>query len=286
LKELCCCNLTTLTCVKNLKTLLTSIEDLRLSRYTAYMVLFILLLTSCAPLRPDLGEPVSQSFADGLMQEWSDNAALISTVQGLAEVKVKAPMTSINGVQVVIAEKPDKLRAETLSPFGTTLVSLTTVDGRLGVLLTAQNIYYTGAASPKNLEQFVHIPLAVSDLVALLLYQPPLIEAWKEEAFNLKDGGWLLVRHGTLQRQEMVFDDRRQLVETAYFKNNNLMLRATYTKFNEQGALYPTLLTFEVPEKYAVVTLDFSDVETNGRLRPGVFEVKAPVGAKVVYLPE
>ena len=257
-----------------------------MGRYTAGFVLFVLLLSSCAPVRPDLGKPVSQSFADGLKQEWHNNTALISSVQGLAEVKVKAPMTSINGVQVVIAEKPDKLRAETLSPFGTPLVTLTTADGQLGVLLAAQNIYYTGAASPENLEQFVHIPLDVPDLVSLLLYQPPLIEAWKEEAFNLKDGGWLLVRHGTLQRQELVFDQGRHLVEVAYFKDNNLMVRAAYAKFSEQGALYPTLLTLEIPEKYATVSLDFSDVVTNGQLQPGVFEVRAPVGAKVVYLPE
>ena len=255
-------------------------------RYAANVVLFVLLLSSCAPVRPDLGKPVSQGFADGLMQEWLDNAALISSVQGLAEVKVKAPMTSINGVQVLIAEKPDKLRAETLSPFGTPLVSMTTADGQLGVLLTAQNLYYTGAATPENLAQFVHIPLDVPDLVSLLLYQPPLIEAWKEEACNLKNGGWLLVRHGALQRQELVFNQRRQLVEVAYFKDNKLMIRAAYAKFNEQGALYPALLTLEIPEKYATVSLDFSDVETNGRLRPGLFEVKAPAGAKVVYLPE
>ena len=257
-----------------------------MGRYAANIVLFILLLTSCAPLRPDLGEPVSQSFVDGLIQEWHDNAALISSVQGLAEVKVKAPMTSINGVQVVIAEKPDKLRAETLSPLGLPLVSLTTADGQLGVYLVAQNLYYTGAATPENLEQFVHIPLNVSDLVSLLLYQPPLIEAWKEEAFNLKDGGWLLVRHGSLKRQELVFDLGRRLVEVAYFKNNNLQIKAAYAKFSEQDALYPALLALEIPEKYATVSLDFSDVETNGRLRSGVFEVKAPAGAKVVYLPE
>lgn len=257
-----------------------------MGRYLTTIVLFAMLLSSCAPVRPDLGKPVSQSLADQLMQEWSDNAALISSVQGLADVRVKAPMTSINGVQVVIAEKPDKLRSEILSPFGTPLVSLTTADGQLGVLLTAQNLYYTGAATPENLGQFVHIPLDVPDLVSLLLYQPPLIEAWKVEAFDLKGGGWLLVRHGSLKRQELVFDQGRRLVEAAYFKNNDMQIKATYANISDQGVLYPTLLTLDIPAKHATVSLDFSDVETNGRLRPGIFEVKAPTGSKVIYLPE
>jgi hypothetical protein len=195
-------------------------------------------------------------------------------------------MTSVNGLQVVIAAKPDRLRAETLSPLGLPLVSLTTADGRLGVLLTAQNLYYTGAASPENLAQFAHIPLDVPDLVSLLLYQPPLKEAWKEEAFSLKDGGWLLVRQGTLQRQELIFDQDRKLVEVSYFENNDLLIKATYAKFLPQDALYPAQLSLEIPAKYAKVSLEFSDVETNGLLQPGVFEVEAPAGAKIVYLPD
>lgn len=254
-------------------------------RFPVIIVLSVVLMSSCAPVRPDLGEQVSQSFADGLVQELIDNSALISSIQGLAKVTVKAPMTSIDGVQVVIAEKPDRLRAETLSPFGTPLVSLTAADGQLGVLLAAQNLYYTGAATPENLELFVHIPLNVPDLVNLLLHQPPLIDAWKEEAFNLKDGGWLLLRYGTMQRQELVLNQNRQVVEVSYFKNNDLLIKATYANFRGHGTLFPALLTLEVPEKYATVSLDFSDAETNGRLRPGIFDVKAPAGAKVVYLP-
>ena len=220
------------------------------------------------------------------MREWQENSARISSVPGLARVAVKAPMTSINGLQVVIAAKPDKLRAETLSPLGMPLVSLTADAGQLGVLLIAQNLYYTGVASPENLEQFAHIPLNVPDLVSLLLYQPALNEAWKKEAFSLKDGGWLLVRHGTLQRQELVFDQDRKLVEVSYFENNDLLVKAAYAKFFTQDALYPTLLSLEIPAKYATVSLDFSEVVTNGQLQPGVFEVRAPAGAKVVYLPE
>jgi outer membrane lipoprotein-sorting protein len=45
-------------------------------------------------------------------------------------------------------------------------------------------------------------------------------------------------------------------------------------------------LTLDLPEKYATISLEFSDFETNGQLRPGVFDVKPPVGAKVVYLPK
>jgi len=272
--------------VTSLKNFLTNKEGSLSGRSSALIVLFALLLSACVPVRPNRGEPVTQSFADGLMQEWIDNSTLISSVQGLASVEVKAPMTSINGGQIIIAERPDRLRAETLNPFGLPLVTLTSSDGQLGVLLAAQNLYYTGAATPENLGQFAYIPLNVPELVGLLLYQPHLIVAWKVEAFELKDGGWLLVRYGTLQRQELVFNQNRQLVEMSYFKNNDLLVKVRYARFRVQDALFPALLILELPEKYATISLEFTDVETNGRLRSGVFDVNPPVGAKVVYLPE
>ena len=90
----------------------------------------------------------------------------------------------------------------------------------------------------------------------------------------------------TIRGQELVFEQDRKLVEVSYFENNDLLVKASYAKFLAQDAVYPARLSLAIPAKYATVSLDFSDVETNGRLQPGVFEVKAPAGANVVYLPE
>lgn len=243
------------------------------------------LLTACAPVRSKLvGEPVSPTFADELVQAWSEASARVSSLQGLAKVKVQAPLNSVNGSQVLLAQKPDRLRAETLSPFGTPMLLLAASDGTLDVSLPGQNVYYTGKASPANLDLFVNLPLRLSDLVDILLYQPSLITAWKEEAFSLQKGGWLLVRHGTLRRQELVFNLQRQLVEVTYFENNDLFMKINYAQIPEQGERFPHLLTLEIPGKHATVSLEFTDVKTNGDLRPETFQLVRPPGARIVYL--
>lgn len=248
------------------------------------LALLVIFLTSCAPVGHRLGEPLSRDLADGLMQGWLANTAHVTSLQGLASFKVKAPLNSLNGSQVIVAAKPDRLRAETLSPFGAPLLLLAADGETLGVLLPAQNLYYTGAASPANLDLFVHIPLRLADLIDVLLYQPPLLEAWKEEAFTLQEGGWLLVRHATLRRQELRFNLHRQLVEVTFYDSNDLVMRVSYGQFAELEGRFPQRLEVEIANKKTTVSLEFSDLEINREPRPGIFSLTPPPGAKIVYL--
>jgi hypothetical protein len=231
-----------------------------------------------------IGEPVSQEIAGSLMREWQAEGAGIGSLQGLSKVNVKAPLESLHGSQVILAEKPDHLRAETLGPFGTPILLLSADGTNLAVSLPSQNLFYTGSATPENLDLFVHLPLRPSDLVNVLLYQPPVINSWKNEAFTLRDGGWLLILYGASQRQELVFNTHRQLVESSYFERNDMFLKINYDRFIEREGQFPRLLSLEIPQKQANITLEFSDLELNAKIRDGLFHLEPPPGAKVVYL--
>jgi outer membrane lipoprotein-sorting protein len=249
------------------------------------LLLSITLLASCVPVRPKLvGEQVSQSFADGLLQEWSESSGRFTSVQGLAKVKVHSPENSLNGTQVILAEKPDRLRAEALSPFGSPLLLLAADGEKLGVLLPSQNLYYTGAATAENLGRFVRIPLHLADLVTVLLYQPPVITARSEEAFVLQEGGWLLVRNNSPRRQELIFNPLRQLVEVRYFDRDSLLLKISYGKFAAGEGRFPYSFDIEIPEQKTTASLEFSDPEINGQLRPGIFQLTPPAGVTVISL--
>ncbi|MEJ2491298.1 MAG: hypothetical protein P8Y73_04395 [Desulfuromonadales bacterium] len=249
------------------------------------LILTMTLCAACTPLRPQRGAPVSEAFALQLTQGWQEQADQIGSVQGLAKFELEAPMTHLQGTQVLLVEKPDRLRAEALSPFGFPTLTLTSSNGRLGVHLVPQNLYYTGTANRQNLGEFIHVPLPPRDLVALLLYSPVLIDAWKEEAFALQEGGWIVLRYGSLLRQELIFDAARQLAEMAFYQDNDLQFKVEYAQFTHQAPLYPTRLHLELPEKYATINLQFSDPAVNQPIRSGVFDVAPPAGAKVVYLP-
>jgi outer membrane lipoprotein-sorting protein len=249
------------------------------------LLLIVSLLASCAPVRPKLvGESVDQSFADGLMQEWFENSAQVTSVQGLAKVKVHTPEKSLNGTQVILAEKPNRLRAETLSPFGSPLLLLAADGKNLGVSLPSRNTFYTGESTAANLGRFVRIPLRLTDLISVLLYQPPMIDPLNEEAFELQQGGWLLVRYSPSRRQELTFNHAHQLVEVSYYNQDELFLKINYGQFSEDGSHFPQLFSIELPEAKTTASLKFSDLETNGTLRPGIFQLAPPEGATVISL--
>ena len=232
-----------------------------------------------------MGAPVNLDFANGLVSEWQNKSSKIRSVQSLAKVKVEAPMNKLNGTQVVIAEMPGRLRAETLNPFGTPLLTLTVDGDQLGVFLPSQNLMYLGYANSKNLGTFVNIPLSPDALVRALLYQPALIESWKEEAFALTSGGWVLLRYGTKKRQELVFNQQRELIEVAYFEENDLKFRVNYSELSSGTEVFPTRISLELPEKYATIVLELTDFETNGNIKEGVFSLQPLSGTRVVYLP-
>jgi hypothetical protein len=272
---------------KSLTTLTNRNKWLARHRKPVLLTLLMLasLLTACAPVRPNIiGAPLSRSFADSLIREWQESSSRVYSLQGLAKVQFQAPLNSLQGSQVLLAEKPDHLRAETLSPFGSPLLLLVADGGNLGVSLPSQNLYYTGAATAENLDLFVHMPLRPADLVGVLLYQPPLISAWKEEVYALREGGWLLVRYGTSLRQELVFNPGRQLAQASFYENNDLTLRVNYAQIELGSVWFPRRLSLEVPEKHATISLDFTDLDLNTAMRPGVFRVTPPPGAKIVYL--
>jgi outer membrane lipoprotein-sorting protein len=249
------------------------------------LLLTSLLLAACAPVSNRLvGPPVSRTFAEELVRDWSATAARFTSLKGLAKLKLQAPGNSLNGTQVLIVEKPDYVRAETLSPFGTPLLLLAADGARLVVSVPAQNVCYIGEATAENLGRFVNLPLRPADLVEVLLYQPALLKGWKEEAYTLREGGWLLIRHGALRRQELVFNSLKQLVEMSYFEDNTRIIQVGYAGFPAQGEPFPHTMTIEVPGRYTTINLEFSDLETNGDLPSELFRLTPPPGAKVVYL--
>lgn len=272
---------------KSLKILPTRFEGYcEPCRYLLPVVALVLLfLSSCAPVPREFPrESVSKTFADDLMKTWVETSSRITSVQGLAKAKVQTSEKSLNGTQVVLAEKPNRLRVETLGLFGSPLLLLAADGENIAVLLPTQNVFYAGSATPENLGRFVRIPARLSDLVTFLLYQPPIIKALSDEAFKLPDGGWLLILYGQERRQELTFNDVRQLVEVSYYDHGELFLRLNYGDFGDDGEAFPKSFTLELPGSQMSAQLEFSDLKTNGSLRTDVFQLTPPVGATVISL--
>lgn len=257
------------------------------SRHRAWLACLLLAagLCACAPLPSRLaGTPVAPEIGDALLADWRQAAVDLSSLQGLARVKAQTAEGSLNATQVLVASRPDRLRAETLSPFGTPLLLLAADGARLGVSVPSRGTFYTGVPSPENLGRFFRIPLQLEELIDVLLYRAPLPEAVERQVFTLEAGGWLMVRRSPGRHQELRFDDRRRLIEVRYYADGQLFLEVGYGGFADDERL-PRQVAILLPELETSASLVFGENPyLGGDLRPELFQLAPPAGATIVSL--
>ncbi len=249
------------------------------------LILLFLLLAACAPrvaTVPDvLAPPVAEGLEDQLLERLEANSQAFKSLVGMARVKVRQGDRSVSANQVVFVEKPARLRAETLNPFGFgSPVLLLATDGRdLSVLVPREATFYSGPASYRNLQRFTRMPLQISDLVAILLYQVPLIPH-DERTLTANSAGWYMLKLFGKEgrRQELIFNWELQLTSAEYYRGDKALLKVSYDQFNPEAGYFPELAFLEVPPEDAEASVEFSDIELNVSIPQERFSLSPPAG--------
>jgi hypothetical protein len=247
--------------------------------------LLLLFLAACAPRPPvpSVAPPVSEEI---LLETLEQNARAFHSLQGLAKVRVTAGGKSMAGTQALFLEKPDRFRAETLSPFGQPLLLMATDGQELDVMIPSEGRLYQGEASPRNVQRFTRLPLRLTDLVHLLLYQAPVIGHVERILEAGADGGFLLTLSGEDgRRQQLRFNTALRLVETTYVRDDVLQLRVSYDQFMGDLHPFPRAVFLEMPPLNAEGSLVFSEVRTNVAIPSERFNLTPPPGMEVLPIP-
>lgn len=250
-----------------------------------------LLLSACAPkvaAPPAAVPPVPPEMEQVLLERLQHLSFAFNSLQGLAKIKVEAGERSLSATQAIFAQKPDRLRAETLNPFGFGQpVLLLATDGmEMSVLVPGEGEFYRGEPSPGNLQRFTRMPLRLTDLVHILLYQVPIIGHDQRRLAFRPEGGYLLeIADGDGRRQQLGFDAELRLVEVVYFQANELMLRIGYGGFTAGSGDFPSQVSLEVPPQGVEASLAFSEVSTNVEIPVERFALSPPPGYTVRTIP-
>ncbi len=249
--------------------------------------LLLLTLSGCATLPRELsGTPAGQEVGHSLLDDWLTRRAQYRTIQGIAKVRVQTAERTVTGTQVLLAEAPDRLRAETLSPFGAPLLLLAADGMELGVLLPGDNLFYHGRATPENIGRFTRLPFRLADLVGILLARPPLIAYRQMHTWLLPDGGWRLELEAEPRHQELVFDASRRLVEVKYLSRGELQLQLGYNHFDTEQMDFPRRIELVLPLQNTRASLEFSELAAGRESPAGIFTLQPPPGATAVMLDE
>jgi len=245
---------------------------------------FLWLPLACVPGKPTPSEqwfPATPEITRQLFETLQGTKGKFHSLRGLAKVHVLWQGKDVTATQAMLVEKPDRFRAETLNPFGfgSPLLLMATDGEEMAVLVPGDGLLFRGEATSHNLWRFTKVPLSLQDLVCLMLYDVPIISYQKRIAMVNAEGEYRLILQGVQnRRQELQFNGRMQLVEVAYFLNNDLALQVKYDNFSAAAVPFPQSALMKMPLQKAEASLTFSEVATNVTATLDNFQLSTPPG--------
>ncbi len=186
--------------------------------------------------------------------------------------------------QLVALRRPDKLRVDSLSPFGQPLSTLTSDGETLAIYAQDEHRFYTGAATPENLARLVPIRVEPDELVALLRGGVPLGAAERGTVgWDAERGLYPLDLVGPATRRRIHFDPEHLRVRAVrVWRGERLRYEARFTDYTGEGdAALPRRMRFESAEDEVRVDVSVADHRVNVELPDEAFQLEAPRGVPV-----
>jgi hypothetical protein len=174
------------------------------------------------------------------------------------------------GKQLLLVERPARLRIEVLGPLAQRVMVLATDGERYSLYRAGQPGLERGDVHPAVLAEAAGLPLTPDAAAALLLAAPLPPGGPPEHAFEAEDGalslGWA--------DQTLDFDAAGRLVALAFHPGGQEVLGARWSEWHQvTESAFPHRLEIELFEPAQRWQLDYQQIELNPLLTPGLFEL-------------
>jgi len=238
------------------------------------LILLVLLLAACA--RPPVQVWTELPTAEILLQRLAETTGRIDSLDAAAGVGLTVKGKYRSSQQFLLLEKPDRLRADVLTGFGQLVLQLASDGEELSVFLntTVPGRFLRGPATDENLARFTRVPLSLTNMLRLLLYDPPLI-SYQQHTVSVVDGQLLLRLTADTQEQELLFDQQLRLVGCRYFSQAERFLEVRFEKIDSLEQ-FPSRIKIELPAEQTTLALDFSDLQLNVDIAAERFRLLQP----------
>lgn len=257
-------------------------------RRLAIWMVSVVVLGGCAvrqkpaPLpAPGLSEP--PALAE-LLRAVETRRDRIQSLRAVARMRYSSPNETRKAKEIIVAERPDRLRLEVLSPFGTVFV-LAARDGTLAAYSRDEATVYRGVASPENLARYAGVDLPIPMAIDLLLGTPP-VDGAADGVVSRSDEGVELWQNRARGSQVTWFTT---LLEPIRYEQRDedgyVRLRASFEAYaSVDGMRLPTSLDLELPPSRERIEITLRDPEVNPMLARSVFTLEAPPGSREIDL--
>jgi len=242
-------------------------------RRSAVSVAGALLIAGCGLRAPRFRPTTATELLDAL-------AARRTAVTSLrSRARLKNGLSGVWIREAVLVRRPDAVRIDVLSPFGLALAV-----GVRGDLLwaypPARGTRYEGPATPGNMVRLLGAPVAVADVVDVLLGVPPARDPVAVPALSAtREGEYQLVLPLADGTQTIWFTGDTLLVRRAEeTRRGGIVLRVVFEDYHDG---FPHAIEVSA-EGRPPARLTYESVETNAPLDPALFA--PPSAARILPL--
>jgi len=217
-----------------------------------------------------------------------------------------------------LAQHPQSVRMDLISPLGGTLATLTSDDSRFALLDQKDKSFYVGPAAQCNVERFLRVPVPPAVLVQLMAGEAPVLVHRPEQATLHWSGGRYVIEIASkneatevieLEPHEADWDkpwkeQRLRVVAVSVSQRGVELYRAELKDHRAAATAKPRIdplgiddpilpsgpqcrveiprrVRFVVPVSERDVVFEHQEVEHNPPLVPGSFEQQVPPGVHV-----
>lgn len=249
------------------------------------LVFAILGLSACATPRQVIPLDAADPRPAAFLEQWDAIARARHALRGRAHLVVDGDV-KVRGNQIVVLERPARLRVEVLGLLNQTAAVIATDGERFEILRTGDRSYDTGVVHPDLLWREAHLALTPREAVELLLGGPTLDPEW-EPAGAVgtvgDDGEWVrmdLVDANQRIRRRMAFDAAARLREFEVLDGvGDVLWRAQFDDYAPVGAVaFAHSIVLDIAAGNAHVEISLRDVELNPEISPEVFRIRPPAG--------
>lgn len=249
----------------------------------AILILFVLIIGACA--KPTLAPlPIYPGLENELLAALEGQGDRFQSLKGMASMKLKYGARSMNFSSAVVLQKPDSMRFEVLSPFGASYLQASSDGQRLNLYVPTEGRFFSGPPDPENLQLLTQMPIEIEDMVALMLYEIPVLPGEVSGLSARAQDGYTLTLQRDDLRQEIWFDRDKRLVSSFWYRGDNLEVEIAYDEF-AYGSGFPEKIRLSQPGNNAFMQAVFKSPNVNVQVDPKLFSLKPPSGVPVEPFP-
>ncbi len=230
-------------------------------------------------------EPLVEAPAAGeMLANLGARRAQVRALRAIARLRYRSPEAKQNARHVLAVERPNSVRIEVLSMFGT-VFALTASEGRLQVYVPDESTFYAGPASPANLARYLPGGLAVPEIVDHLLATPPFAEL-PPPSVELVDRR-IQLSQPTVDGSHVAWfaDPHTPIAYRKLDRDGAVIFEARYDDVELVGGIaVAKKITLAVPATAESLEVSMKDPETNPPLPDSYFSLTPPPDSKRIEL--